>query len=423
MTKYAGLVALILVLFAGPSLVAAQDGITVTANNVEVDFPGQAVFTVQAESPAEIVDVRLDYRVDKMNYADVISEGLADFVPGEEVDASWTWDMRNASLPPGAEVTYWWRIKDAAGNELETAAEVMQFDDDRYTWHSLTATVPQVGELTMYWYQGTDSFAQELMDACEEGLATLTQDIGAYPEGAIKIYVYASSSDLQGAMISSNAWSGGVAFMDFGIIAIGIAPSQLDWGKGALVHELTHLVVREATFGPYGQLPIWLDEGLAMYNECVVDPSLIASLEETVAASDLISVRTLCSPFSAYSDKAYLSYAESYSIVKYLLDNYGQEKMLALLSAVKEGSTYDEAFSQVYGFDIDGLDASWRAALAAEAIEPEALAGAASTTSFPTPLVAVLAGLAIGLASWGGLYLERRSWRRPSERSASRRKP
>jgi len=404
---------LTLLFWLGPGSVAAADGITVTGSTVVVDFPSQAVFTIRAESSAQIVDIRLDYRVDKLNYADVVSEGWADFTPGDTVDASWIWDMRNSSLPPGAEVTYWWVIEDADGSQFQTAPEVMQFDDDRYSWYSLTDTVPQVGELAIFWYQGTESFAQQLMNACEAGLNTLTQDIGAYPERPIRIYVYASADDMQGALISSNEWSGGVAFTDFGLIAIGIPPSQLDWGKGALVHELTHLVVREATFSPYGQLPIWLDEGLAMYNEAGVDPSLDASLRGTVAGTDLISVRTLCSPFSAYSDKAYLSYAESYSIVKYLLDSYGQDKMLDLLSALKQGNTYDEALTEVYGFDIDGLDANWRATLTSDTAAPASPAGPPPATSFPPALLAVLAGLAVALTSWSALHLEKRTWQRP----------
>ena len=85
-----------------------------------------------------------------MNYAEVVSEGWADFTPANKIEANWVWDMRNASLPPGAEVTYWWMIEDAAGNELETSPEIMHFDDDRYLWQSLTGTVPQGGELTLF---------------------------------------------------------------------------------------------------------------------------------------------------------------------------------------------------------------------------------------------------------------------------------
>lgn len=270
--------------------------------------------------------------------------------------------------------------------------------------------------MTLFWYTGGDSFAQALMGTCEQGLARLTQDIGAYPERPIKIYVYASSSDLKGAMVSSQEWTGGVAFMDFGIIAIEIPPGELEWGEGALVHELTHLVVRQATFGPYGQLPLWLDEGLATYNEGELDPVLRSSLEGAISKDELISVRSLCSPFSAYPEKAYLSYAESYSIVEYLLDNYGQDKMADLLTLLSQGNTYDDALTAVYGFDIGGLDARWRATLT-PGIVPYQRAG------LHPALIAVLAALATGLSLWGALTLKKRNKRRFCGTSTMQDKP
>jgi hypothetical protein len=416
MIKRIALITSVLLLFLSPSLVAAEAGITVTASNVNVDFPSQVVFTVDAESYVDIVDVRLYYQVDKMNYAQVVSEGWADFTPANKIKANWVWDMRNASLPPGAEVTYWWMIEDADGNRVETSPEIMHFYDDRYLWQSLTGTIPQGGELTIFWYKGSDTFARELMDACQEGLAMLTQDIGAYPERPIKIYIYASTSDLQGAMIYSQEWTGGVAFADFGIIAISIPPSELDWGKRALVHELTHLVVHQATFSPYGQLPLWLDEGLAMYSEGELDSDFRSCLEGAILEDELISVRSLCSPFSAYSEKACLSYAQSYSLVEYLLDNYGQDKMLDLLALLKQGSTYDEALTEVYGFDIDGLDANWRATLT----NPVALSQKAG---LHPALIGVLAALGAGLALWGAVPLRKRIWRRSSGKSTMQDKP
>jgi hypothetical protein len=325
--------------------------------------------------------------------------------------------MSNGSLPPGAEVMYWWAIEDDDGNRVETSPEIMHFDDERFDWQSLTSDIPESGGVTLFWYTGGESFARVLMDACEGGLAGLAQHIGTYPERPIKIYVYASASDLKGAMIYSQEWTGGVAFIDFGIIAIGIPSSQLEWGQKALVHELTHLVVRQATFSPYGQLPLWLDEGLATYNEGPLDPLLQSYLEEAISKDELISVRSLCSPFSAYSEKAYLSYAESYSLVDYLLDSYGRDKMLGLLTVLKEGRTYDEALTEVYGFDVDGLDASWRETLTSAGVIVSGLSDKAwpegGQESSPA-LIAALAASAIGLALWGGLALKKRSGRRSS---------
>jgi acyl-CoA-binding protein len=178
-----------------------------------------------------------------------------------------------------------------------------------------------------------------------------------------------------------------------------------------LVHELTHLVVHQATFSPYGQLPLWLDEGLAMYSEGELDSDFRSCLEGAILEDELISVRSLCSPFSAYSEKACLSYAQSYSLVEYLLDNYGQDKMLDLLALLKQGSTYDEALTEVYGFDIDGLDARWRATLASHTV-----IASKARQSHPA-LIAVLAALATVLILWGALALEKRIWRRSSGKS------
>jgi hypothetical protein len=381
----------VLALLLSSAPVAAETGISVIASGVQVNFPGQAAFTLEAESSAEIVDVRLHYKVQKMNYAEVVSEGWAEFTPGKKVRASWLWDMRRGSLPPGAQVTYWWLIDDAGGNRLETSPQVMSFDDGRFAWRSLSMVTPGNGELTLFWYQGSDSFAQELLGACEEGLARLIEDTGAQPERPIRVYVYASAGDLHGGMIFPQEWTGGVAFTEFSTIAIGISPSRLAWGKRALVHELTHLVVHQVTFSPYGQLPTWLDEGLAMYNEGALESHFESRLQKAIRDGTLISVRSLCSPFSADSDTAYLSYAQSYSLAEYLLDSYGQDRMLELLTLFKEGSTYDAALYEVYGFSIEGLDAGWRASLTPGGFSASSLpAGVSRQVWRAHPLLVVL---------------------------------
>ncbi|HEU65058.1 MAG TPA: peptidase MA domain-containing protein [Chloroflexi bacterium] len=392
----------VLLLLLSPSFVAADAGIVVTASDVDINFPSQAVFTLDAESSADIVDVRLYYQVDKMSYAEIVSEGWADFTPATRIEANWVWDMRRASLPPGAGVTYWWMVEDADGSRFETSPEIMHFNDDRFSWQSLTGITPQGSELTLSWYEGSDSFAQKLMSVCQEGLVRLTEEIGAYPERPINIYIYASTSDLREAMIFPQEWTGGVAFTAFSTIAIGIPPSEIDWGKRALVHELTHLVVHQVTFSPYGQLPIWLDEGLAMYNEGELDLAYSSRLEKAILDDKLISVRSLCSPFSAEREKALLSYAQSYSLVEYLLNNYGRDRMLDLLNLLKEGATYDKALTEVYGFDIDGLDVNWRETLAPHAVI------ANEAQQYHPALITVLAAMAAVLVLWGALTLKKR---------------
>ena len=55
-----------------------------------------------------------------------------------------------------------------------------------------------------------------------------------------------------------------------------------------------------------------------------------------------------------------MSYAQSMSIVEFLVDNYGKEKMFELLGIFEQGSSYDGALKRVYGFAMDGLNDLWR---------------------------------------------------------------
>ncbi|MBI4285318.1 MAG: peptidase MA domain-containing protein [Chloroflexi bacterium] len=348
------LVSLLLVV-ATPVLVRAESGISVLKSKAEADFPLKLTFSLSAGSNVDITEVRLRYMVDQVSFARVISETFIELKPAPEVDVSWTWDMRKTGgLPTGAGLKYWWVIKDAAGNKLETPPLQFQFDDDRYTWRHLTQ-----GKVTIYWYRGDESFARELMEAAQDALIKLALDTGAVLEKPVKLYIYANSQDMRGAMIFPQEWTGGVAFTRFNTIAIGISTSQVTWGKGAIIHELAHQVIHQFTLNPFSGLPVWLDEGLATYSEGP-NESYRALVQKAANEDRLISVRSLSSPFSAYAEQSYLSYAESRSLIEFLLTYYGQAKMLRLLTAFREGSTYDQALQQVYGFDMDGLYKLWR---------------------------------------------------------------
>ena len=391
------LVACLFLAFLSPGLVQAESGLTILDSSAEVEFPAKLSFNLSVESDVNITDIRLHYTVDQISFAQVTSEVYIEFVPAKSVDAEWTWDMRRTGgLPPGSTVEYWWTVEDASGDRLETATSQVQFDDIRYHWQSLTE-----GEVTIYWYEGGESFAREVMAAAHQAMARLAEDTGARLEEPAKLYIYASAEDLRGAMIYPQEWTGGVAFTEHGTIAIGIAPAELTWGKRAIAHELAHLVIHQMTLNPYIGLPTWLDEGLAMYAEGSLEQPLVAYLNKAIAQNRLISVRSLSSPFSAYAEEAVLAYAQSYSLVEFLISTYGQGKMLELLNTFRQGSGYDEALNKVYGFDMDGLDALWRDYVSAPArlIEEKRMHPA---------LIGVLAALGVAVLLGIGLAIRRR---------------
>ena len=401
MIKKTGILALVVCLFLllfSPALVQAQGGLTILDSSAEADFPSGLNFNLSAQSEVNITDIRLCYRVDRISYAQVTSEVYIEFVPATTVDVSWTLEMvKIGGLPPGSTIEYWWLVEDASGERVETAPLQVQFDDTRYSWDSLTQ-----GKVTMYWYEGGESFIQELMAAAQQALARLAEDTGAELEDPVSLYIYASFQDLQGAMIYPSEWTGGVAYTRYGTIVIGISPINLVWGKGATAHELAHLVIHQMILNPYSGLPTWLDEGLAVYAQEWLPAEYADYLNQAIADDSLISVRSLSSPFSAYTAEATLSYAQSYSLVEFLISNYGQDKMLELLNTFSQGSGYDAALESVYGFDMDGLNTLWREHVMGQSPPVE-------ETGIHPLLTGILVALTIGSLSGLGLVIKNKA--------------
>jgi hypothetical protein len=353
---------LFLLIIASVGPIRAQQGISAfsTAN---VRFPTELIFNLTAESTVDITQIFLRYRINKITTVKVTSVVQPEFDPAPFVETSWTWKMKRmlGSLPPGTEVQYSWRIQDATGDELETDWETVQFNDQRYPWDSLTE-----GDITLFWYEGGMSFAQVLLDSANEALEMLARDAGIYLEQAVAVYIYASSADLRDSMLYPQEWVGGIAFPQYGIVAIGVGTSNLAWGKRAIAHELAHLVTYQMTSNPYSDIPTWLDEGLSLYAEGDLRFDIKSSLDAAIFEDNLISVQSISSSFPSDTEEAMLSYAESYSIVELLLQQYDGEKMLHLLNVFKQGSSYDDALLEVYGFDTAGLDNLWRLSLGLE---------------------------------------------------------
>jgi hypothetical protein len=108
-----------------------------------------------------------------------------------------------------------------------------------------------------------------------------------------------------------------------------------------------------------------LNEGLAVYGEGGAQPAEVAQFDQAKASDQLLALRSLAGGFSEEADRANLSYTEAYSVVNFLIQTFGRDKMTALLIALREGATADEAFQSVYGFDTDGLEDAWRASIGA----------------------------------------------------------
>lgn len=350
-------------LFMGPRQTEAQEAIKLIDQSSESSFNQAVTFSAEASGSAEIVDADLFYRVVGQL---ATSRNQGEFTPGTTINATYTIDLTDPVnyQPPGTELEFWWKFVDADGNELKTDPETLSYIDDRHTWQTL-----ENDRLTLGWYNGNDRFGETLYERANEALDTLEADFGASIENPIKIFIYGNQQELLDAMSAgAQEWTGGAAYTDYGVVVIGIRPDQLDWGLKAMTHEMSHLVIHQATDNPFGggdTLPRWLDEGIAVYNEnrAELDEDFKPLFDRAVANNSLMTLRTLSSPFPSDTIQANLAYGESGAVVKFMTDTYGPEAMADLLAVFAEGALYDEALEQAIGLNMDQLDNAFRASL------------------------------------------------------------
>jgi Peptidase MA superfamily len=363
--------------FTGPQSVSASPDARITFDQPSLNFPDSITFRATIDSNQPITSVVIEYGTDQLTCGTVVAKAFPQFTSGTIVNAEWTWEMKQSgSLPPGATIWWRWRYSDESGQENISEQKSLTWLDSAHAWQTITT-----GPINLHWYGGDQTFARDLLNAALTGIQRLQNDAGLPPpEKAVDLYIYANTTDMQDAILYEPSWTGGLAFPEYNIVIIGIAPSEIDWGRRTIAHELTHVLVGHLTFSCLGDVPTWLNEGLAVYSEGELEPFSTIQLNDAIRNNELLSVRSLSGGFSEVPSQAYLSYSESYSLVKFLIETYGQDNMNSLLITLRDGTTIDEALMKVYGFDVDGLENAWR-----KAIRAKSQPASAQATARPTP--------------------------------------
>ncbi len=361
--------------------------ISIQENSVELNFPESITFHLKASSSTQITSVQLEFGTDALACGKGVSKANPDdFDPDIKITAEWVWDLRRSgSIPPGTEVWWRWVLETKTGEIVETPVQRFIYLDDLFSWRNRVSE-----HISLYAYQGSEDFMASLVAAGESAITRMVNEIGVKVEDQVKIYIYASSKDMQEATLFAPDWSGGRAFPWNNSVIIGIAPSDLAWGQDTMAHELAHVVFGQYTFSCVDSTPGWISEGLAMVVEGDLEPYYQDLLQDAVDEDSLLSVRELGQIFSADPDLARLSYAESFSLVTYLLESFGDDSILKLLGQFKLGESEDRALRTVYGFDRDGLEKNWRAWLGAQPRDGSQDQGQKPTATLPPTLAPIV---------------------------------
>ncbi len=360
-----GILALLICLLAAPAasvlspIGAASATVNVSANTATPHFPDNVAFHLEATAVSgEIASVNLLYHAAN---TPVTKRVRVPVERGQRIKLDYALDTQSEFLAPGLDVEYRWAFTLSDGTQYRTDPTTFFYMDSQQQWKKKTS-----GQITLWWYSGDDAFANDALTTATRAVDTLKKTFNVTGDRAIRILIYANARDLRVALPPNSAeWIGGGASPELGIIHAAVAPgrSASSEVRRIIPHEISHMIVYQASLNPYNHPPLWLDEGLAVHNQETPDVRFRPLVQDAVTNGTLIPLRALNSPFPFNAEQALLSYAESESVVNYIINAYGSKYIGALVSAFKEELSYDQVVQKVLKVSIEELDKDWKASL------------------------------------------------------------
>lgn len=131
--------------------------------------------------------------------------------------------------------------------------------------------------------------------------------------------------------------------------------------KLTLKHELSHLLLHQ--YIQKDLLPKWLDEGVSQWvSEGIADIISFNGnklLKQAVLTKHYLALKDISVHFPSSSNLFILSYEESRSIVEYIDNNFGTDKLLLILNKLHEDNDIEEAIFVSLSIDINELENEW----------------------------------------------------------------
>ena len=318
-------------------------------------FPNVINFGFSAQTGEEVERVELLFNAVGEETLHLITPDVGQ---DEQTGFEFGLNMFQNYYPPGLDIEYRWRVTSTNGAVTESDSQVVGWYDTRFEWTSIASD-----QVTVFTYDTNENFAEEILASAQSTIDELETDFGVERSEPMRVWVYDSQDDLGGATEpNSEPWIAGVSYPGRFLILAAVPDGNSEELRRVIPHEVSHQVLFQATENPFNYPATWLDEGIATYNQDVGTASYVELVEEAVDSDSLMPIETLNMSFP-YDDTFQLAYAESYSVVSFIIQTYGEEALGNVLSAYKEGVTHDEAVLTGLGITVEELDRQWQVSL------------------------------------------------------------
>jgi hypothetical protein len=211
-----------------------------------------------------------------------------------------------------------------------------------------------------------EEFVKKVLDKAEFYYEKITEDLGFRRfdfwlwDNRAKIYIYDDVKSYQ-AVSGQPSWSGGAALPHFKIIQTFVsADNFLDT---ILPHEMGHIIFRELVGFNNPAVPLWLEEGVASYQEKAKYSQAKIFIRKAVREGNFMDLNKLSSFYTvANLDPKVVNifYAESFSIVDFLIENFGRDNFVLFCQNLRDYRDFKKSLRLSYSLDgLNELNSVW----------------------------------------------------------------
>lgn len=230
------------------------------------------------------------------------------------------------------------------------------------------------------YFSGEESFARDVLNKSETYYTRIAQELGyaRYAdfwtwEKRCKIYIYPNHEAFKKFLNDSGEveWSHGIAEYHTKTIY------SYEWHEGflesLLPHEIAHLIFRDF-IGFKGEVPLWLDEGVAQWEEEAKRPQMKAMVLDLYEKGGLLTIKDMMKLDIRYLQKkegvhvraaltkdgspsvVFLStdnlintyYLQAVSMISFLVEKYGSESFTEFCRELRDGESLANALKSAY---------------------------------------------------------------------------
>ncbi|MFA4854483.1 MAG: peptidase MA family metallohydrolase [Candidatus Omnitrophota bacterium] len=220
----------------------------------------------------------------------------------------------------------------------------------------------------VYYNAAPEDILNRLTQRAEEYYNEITNDLGFNRlnfwtwDDRAKIYLFDTQEEYMRATGTPD-WSAGQTMASSKVIRTFItAPDFLD---NILPHEMGHIIFREMVGFNNPAIPLWLEEGVATYQEKQRTPGIKKYLAGQIHKGSFMGLAGLESFELANSkdkEKVELFYLESYSLLDYLIKEFGKDKFVLFCQNLRDYKDLTRALALAYSFGgLEDFESSWKA--------------------------------------------------------------